>query len=104
MSDSSYYTCYRTPLPVTIDGDLDKPVWRHARKSPRFVDMISGAPGFLNTQAAALWHIFFGRFGKLKIGNSVAGNSMSWDPVGDHDNHLPERFTRVVFSMQNTIV
>jgi hypothetical protein len=265
MSESTNYTCYRTPVPLTIDGDLDKSVWKHAWKSSRFVDMISGAPGFLNTRAAALWddealyiafwieepfvearltgrdstifqendvevfidggdcyyefeinalntvyevffiwkdayekfdsrefdvhsrqaytfggnhdrdaetfwrgnhprglrwaftdwdfpglrtavrvqgtlndnsdidagwtveiafpwagmtqlaggrslppedgdiwRIFLGRFGKMAIGNKVISNSMSLDVVGDHDNHLPERFTRVTFSTLTT--
>lgn len=45
---------------------------------------------------------FFGRFGKLAIGNSRVGNAMSWDRIGDSDNHLPERFTRVSFSTLTT--
>ena len=258
---ASKYTCYRTPSPITIDGDLNKAVWQHSHKSPRFVDMISGTPGFFDTHAAALWddealyvafwveepfvearltsrdstifqendvevfidggdcyyefeinalntvyevffiwqdayqkfdsrvfdvhsrqaytfggnhdrdaatfwrgthprglrwaftdwdlsglktavkvqgtlndnsdidkgwtveiafpwsgmknlagnrslppqdgdiwRIFFGRFGRLAVGNNVFGNAMSWDRIGDNDNHLPERFTRVSFS------
>jgi len=261
----SQYTCYRTPSPVIVNGDLNKSVWQSARKSPCFVDMISGSPGFLDTRAAALWDdealyvafwveepfvearltrrdstifqendvevfrdggdcyyefeinalntiyevffiwqdayrkfdqvefdvhsrqaytfggnhdreastfwrgthprglrwaftdwdfpgirtavqvqgtlndntdidkgwtveiafpwtgmvqlaggrsippksgdlwsIFFGRFGKLAIGNNVVNNAMSWDCVGDNDNHLPERFTRVFFSTLTT--
>jgi len=263
--ETSKYICYRTPLPISIDGDLNKGVWQKAPKSPRFVDMINGAPGFFDTQAAALWddenlyigfwieepfvearltqrdstifqendvevfidggdcyyefeinalntvyevffiwqdayskfdarefnvhsrqaytfggnhdrdaatfwrgnhtrglrwaftdwdfpglrtavqiqgtindnsdidkgwtveiafpwkgmthlagkrslppkdndiwRIFLGRFGKLAIGNSVVSNSMSLDSVGDNDNHLPERFTRVAFSVLTT--
>lgn len=265
MSENSQYKCYRTPSPITVDGDLTKSVWLNACKTRRFVDMISGAPGFLNTQAAALWddealyiafwieepfvearlterdstifqendvevfidggdcyyefeinalntvyevffiwkdafsgfdqkefdvhsrqaytfggnhdrdaatfwrgnhprglrwafadwdfpglrtavrvqgtindnsdidkgwtveiafpwkgmtqladgrslppkdsdvwRIFLGRFGKLAIGNTNVANSMSLDPVGDNDNHLPDRFTRVSFSMEST--
>lgn len=49
------YTCRRAPVPISIDGDLGKPAWRAAEKSPRFVDMITGAPGFYATRAAALW-------------------------------------------------
>ncbi|BBE16174.1 hypothetical protein AQPE_0311 [Aquipluma nitroreducens] len=51
----SPYTCYRAPSPITIDGDLTKPVWQKARKSPRFVDMINGYPGYFDTRAAVLW-------------------------------------------------
>ena len=31
------------------------PGWSAAEKSPRFVDMVSGEPGFYETRAAALW-------------------------------------------------
>lgn len=47
--------CYRTRVPLSIDGDLTKPAWTRAPKSPRFVDMTSGAPGWFDTRAAALW-------------------------------------------------
>ncbi|MBK8884209.1 MAG: carbohydrate-binding family 9-like protein [Bacteroidales bacterium] len=55
IKETSSYICYRTSSPISVDGDLDKAVWRNARRSQRFVDMISGTPGFFNTQAAALW-------------------------------------------------
>jgi hypothetical protein len=263
--ESPHYTCYRTPSPINIDGNLNKAVWKNALESPRFVDMISGAPGFLDTRAATLWddealyvafwieepfvearltqrdstifqendvevfidggdcyyefeinalntiyevffiwkdsyckfdsrefdvhsrdaytfggnhdrdpatfwrgnhsrglrwaftdwdfpgihsavqvqgtlndnsdidkgwtveiafpwagmkhlsggrslppkdgdmwRIFFGRFGKLSLGNTVVGNALSWERIGDNDNHLPERFTHVSFSTQTT--
>ncbi|HYO81618.1 MAG TPA: carbohydrate-binding family 9-like protein, partial [Bryobacteraceae bacterium] len=29
--------------------------WREAQRSPRFVDMVTGEPGFFDTRAAALW-------------------------------------------------
>jgi hypothetical protein len=40
------YTCYRTRT---------APDWDAAPRSPRFVDMVSGEPGFFDTRAAALW-------------------------------------------------
>jgi hypothetical protein len=55
MTETSEYTCYRTLSPITIDGDLNKAVWQNARKSCRFVDMVSGAPGFFDTRSALLW-------------------------------------------------
>ncbi len=266
-SETAPYICYRKPSVITVDGDLNKTVWQQAHKSPRFVDMITGMPGFFDTRAAALWddkalyiafwveepfvgarltqrdatifqendvevfidggdcyyefeinalntvyevffiwqdaynkfntnefdvhtrqaytfggnhdrdastfwrgthprglrwaftdwdfpglrtavqvqgtlnndndidkgwtveiafpwegmthlasgrnlppedgdqwRIFFGRFGKLAVGNTSIGNAMSWDRIGDNDNHLPERFTRVSFSTQTTHV
>ena len=33
----AHYTCLRTPEPIVIDGNLDKPVWESAARSPRFV-------------------------------------------------------------------
>lgn len=49
------YTCCRTKHPPRIDGHLDEAVWQAAPKSPRFVDMVTGEPAFLDTRAAALW-------------------------------------------------
>jgi hypothetical protein len=49
------YLCHRTSQAITIDGNLNKPVWLGAAKSPRFVDMATGQPALLNTQSAALW-------------------------------------------------
>jgi hypothetical protein len=49
------YSCLRTPQPLTIDGRLDEPAWAHAPRSPRFVDVVSAAPGLYDTRAAALW-------------------------------------------------
>jgi hypothetical protein len=47
------------------------------------------------------WRIFFGRFQKLRVGPNLVSPAWSWDPIGDGDNHLPERFTRVRFSTQS---
>lgn len=49
------YTCYRTCQPLLIDGNLDKPAWQRAPRSPRFVDTVTGAPGFYDTRVATLW-------------------------------------------------
>ncbi len=51
----AHYTCHRTPLRIEVDGDLDKPAWKAAPRSSRFVDLVSGAPGLLDTRMAALW-------------------------------------------------
>jgi hypothetical protein len=53
--DLARYTCFRAGGPVEIDGRLDKPAWRKAQKSARFVDLVSGVPGFLGTRMASLW-------------------------------------------------
>jgi hypothetical protein len=49
------YTCHRTPHKLVIDGRLDKAAWKKAPQSSRFVDLVSGVPGFLDTRMAALW-------------------------------------------------
>ena len=49
------YTCFRVREKFTIDGNLDKPCWLKAPRSGRFVDLVSGVPGFLETRMAALW-------------------------------------------------
>jgi hypothetical protein len=51
----AHYTSHRLTGPITIDGDLEKPVWKAAPKSRRFVDMVSGEPAFFDTRMASLW-------------------------------------------------
>lgn len=51
----AHTTCFRTSHRFVIDGDLDKPAWREAPRSSRFVDLVSGVPGFLETRLASLW-------------------------------------------------
>lgn len=51
----AHLTCLRAPGPILVDGDLDKPVWKAAVKSDRFVDLVTGEPGFFDTRAACLW-------------------------------------------------
>lgn len=62
-SDLAHYTVYQTPHTLHIDGDLSKPAWQKAVKSPRFVDMVTGAPALYDTRAAVLWdqqYLYFG--------------------------------------------
>lgn len=40
---------------MTIDGKLDEPSWKAATYSPRFVDILTGAPVIHDTRAAVLW-------------------------------------------------
>ncbi len=49
------YTCFRTEKPIRVDGRLDKACWQEAPSSPRFVDMVTGAPGFWDTRVSSLW-------------------------------------------------
>jgi hypothetical protein len=51
----AHYTCLRAPEKFTIDGDLTKRGWQAAPKSSRFVDLVSGEPGFFDTRIACLW-------------------------------------------------
>ena len=51
----AHYDCYRASEPVTIDGDLDKPVWKNVPESGPFVDLVSGERAFLNTNISCLW-------------------------------------------------
>lgn len=53
--DIAHYTARRAAGPMVIDGRLDEPSWQKAEKSGRFVDMVTGAPGFYDTRAAVLW-------------------------------------------------
>ncbi|MDR0525043.1 MAG: carbohydrate-binding family 9-like protein [Spirochaetaceae bacterium] len=51
----AHYTCRRASGAVSVDGDLEKPVWKQAEKSRPFVDLVSGEPAFLETRMGALW-------------------------------------------------
>ncbi|HUX16310.1 MAG TPA: carbohydrate-binding family 9-like protein, partial [Phycisphaerae bacterium] len=53
--DLAHYTCFRTRHKIKVDGNLNKAAWRAAPRSHRFVDLVSGIPGFLDTRMAALW-------------------------------------------------
>jgi len=54
-ADVGHYTCQRTAEKIVVDGTLSEACWQRAVKSPRFVDMVTGVPGFLDTRMAALW-------------------------------------------------
>jgi len=55
IDDVGHYTCHKVNDPMQVDGRLESPAWRKAPLSPRFVDMVSGVPGFFDTRMAALW-------------------------------------------------
>ncbi len=50
------YRARRIDDSIIIDGDTDKPIWREASWSKRFVDMVTGDPGMYHTQCAILWN------------------------------------------------
>jgi hypothetical protein len=51
----AHYTSREISGPLVINGDLEKPEWKAAAKSSRFVDMVSGEPAFFDTRLASLW-------------------------------------------------
>ncbi len=57
------YTCRRAPTPASLDGDLDKPFWRHIEQTSLFADLDTGARAHLETRAALQWDddaLYFG--------------------------------------------
>ena len=59
----AHYTACKVDKPITVDGRLDGAAWAKAERSPRFVDLVTGEPGFLDTRAAVLWsddHLYVG--------------------------------------------
>jgi hypothetical protein len=54
-SEVSHYTSKQILEEIEINGDLSKPIWQKAERSPRFVDMVTGKPGMYNTEASVLW-------------------------------------------------
>ncbi|MEM1120448.1 MAG: carbohydrate-binding family 9-like protein [Bacteroidota bacterium] len=56
------YTAKKISTSITVDGNIQKAVWKNANWSKRFVDMVSGDAGMYNTQVAILWnetHLYF---------------------------------------------
>ena len=49
------YICHRTTEKITVDGNLLEETWQKSTKSPRFVDMVTGEPGFWDTRMASVW-------------------------------------------------
>jgi len=49
------YTARRARGAIAVDGRLDEADWKAAERSPRFSDLIRGAPGIHDTRAAVLW-------------------------------------------------
>lgn len=82
---NSEYICRRAPVAPRLDGRLDHPAWYAAEKSPRFVDMVSGEPGFYDTRAAALWDDAF-----LYVAFLGRGAVRTGEPDGTRFSHLPE--------------
>jgi hypothetical protein len=54
-ADLVRYRCRRTRRPPIIDGGLDDECWTRAGFSPRFVDLVTGVPGFFDTRMSAVW-------------------------------------------------
>ena len=55
MAATTPYIAYQTRTPIQIDGRLDERAWDLAPKSPRFVDVVSGAPALYDSRAAVVW-------------------------------------------------
>jgi hypothetical protein len=51
----AHYTCRRARRKPALNGRLDSLDWHDVERSPRFVDMATGEPGFFDTRAAAMW-------------------------------------------------
>jgi len=49
------YTAYRVNEPIRIDGELNEAVWQRAPRSPRFIDIITGARAIHDTHAMVVW-------------------------------------------------
>ena len=49
------YTSFRISEMITIDGNLDEPIWQRAAQSPRFVDILTGKPTIHSTRAMVVW-------------------------------------------------
>jgi len=55
QSEVKGYTARRANGPIKIDGKLDEADWKTVEWSPRFTDILNGAPTIHDTRAAVLW-------------------------------------------------
>ena len=49
------HTAYRVSETIRIDGKLDELVWQRAPRSPRFIDILTGARTIHDTHAMVVW-------------------------------------------------
>ena len=56
MSKKTDYQAQKISSSIEIDGNTQKPIWKRARWSKRFVDMVTGDPGMYHTRVALLWN------------------------------------------------
>ena len=49
------YTALRVSEPIRIDGKLDEAIWSRAPRSPRFIDILTGASTIHDTHAMVVW-------------------------------------------------
>jgi len=49
------YVARRAVGPIKVDGGIDEADWKNAQWSPRFTDILTGAPAIHDTRAAVLW-------------------------------------------------
>lgn len=62
MEGAADYEAKKISSAIRVDGNTNKDIWKNAKWSKRFVDMVTGATGMYNTQAAILWnepHLYF---------------------------------------------
>lgn len=50
------YQAKKIDASIKIDGNLNKPIWKNATWSKRFVDMVTGQAGLYDTRTAILWN------------------------------------------------
>lgn len=56
MASCADYQAKKITETITIDGNIQKDIWKKATWSKRFVDMTTGEAGMYNTQTALLWN------------------------------------------------
>ncbi len=56
MNTTPDYTAKKISSSIVIDGDVKKEVWKNARWSRRFVDLVTAGTALYNTRSAILWN------------------------------------------------
>jgi hypothetical protein len=85
------YICYRTDVPVHIDGRLEERCWQLAPASTPFVDIVTGEPAWFDTRVRMLWddqYLYFG---------FTAEETHVWGTLTERDSKIYEENDLEIF-------
>jgi Carbohydrate family 9 binding domain-like len=91
---------------VHVDGTLNDPTTPSRGWTVELAFPWAGMPWLANGRnlpphAGDQWRIFFGRYQQVELNGETQTVGWAWHPIGSNDNHVPERFTPIRFTMES---